>query len=68
MPYDRAKLYYVEAALYQDFEPEGENMIISFNAIILEREEEDDREVVEPKRPLKIRRTTRPNGKVVYEF
>ena len=34
----------------------------------LQREEEDNGEVVEPKRPSKIRRTTRPDGKVVYEF
>ena len=25
MPYDRAELHYIEAALYQEFEPEGEN-------------------------------------------
>ena len=67
MPYDRAELHYAEAALYQEFEPKGENMILPFNATILEREEEDNGEIVEPERPPKIRRTTKPDGKV-YEF
>ena len=42
--------------------------ILPFNPITLQREEEDDGEVVKPKRPSKIRRTTRPDGKVVYKF
>lgn len=42
-------------------------MILRFNATVSEREEKDDGEVVEPKRPPKIR-TTKPNGKVVYKF
>ena len=67
MPYDRAKLHCTKAASYQEFEPKGENMILPFNATILEREEDDDGEIVEPKRSPKIRRTTKPNGKV-YEF
>ena len=67
MPYDRAELHYAEVALYQEFEPKGENMILPFNATILEREEEDNGEIVEPERPPKIRRTTKPDGKV-YEF
>ena len=54
--------------MYQEFELEGENKILPFNATILGQEEEDDGEVVEPKRPPKIRRTTKPDGRVVYEF
>ena len=68
MPYDWAKLHYAEAALYQEFEPKGENRILPFNATVLEKEEEDNGEVVEPKRPPNIKRTTRQDGKVVYEF
>ena len=68
MPFDRTKLHFAEATLYQEYEPEGENRILPFNPIALQREKEDDGEVVEPKRPSKIRRTTRPDGKVVYEF
>ena len=68
MPFDRAELYFAEAALYQKYEPKGENRILPFNPIALKREEEDDGEVVEPKRLFKIRITTRPDGKVVYEF
>ena len=68
MTYDRVELHYTEATLYQEFEPEGENKILPFNATILEQEEEDDGEVIEPKRPPKIRRTTKPDGRVVYEF
>ena len=68
MPFDRVELHFTEAALYQEYEPKGENRILLFNPIALQREEEDDGEVMEPERPSKIRRTTRPNGKVVYEF
>ena len=68
MPYDRVELYYVEAALYQEFEPEGENKILPFDATILEQEEDDDGEVIESERPPKIKRITKPDGKVVYEF
>lgn len=68
MPYDRAKLHHAEAALYQEFEPEEENMILLFNATVLEREKEDDGEVLELDRPSNIRKITKPDGKVVYEF
>ena len=68
MPYDRVELHYKEAAFYQEFELEGENKILPFNATVLGQEEEDDGEVVEPERPPKIRRTTKPDGRVVYEF
>ena len=69
MPFDRAELHFTEATLYQEYEPEGENRILPFNPIALqEEEEEDDGEVVEPKRPSKIRRVTRLDGQVVYEF
>jgi len=59
MPYDKVELHYAEAALYQEFEPQGENRILPFNATILERDEEDDGEVIESKRPPKIRRITK---------
>lgn len=65
-PYDIAELHYAEAALYQEFEPKDK--ILPFNAIVFEREEEDDKEVIEPKKPPKIRRITKPNGKVIYEL
>ena len=68
MPFDRAELHFVEATLYQEYEPEGENRILPFNPIALQEEEEDDGEVVEPERPSKIKRVTRPDGQVVYEF
>ena len=68
MPFDRAELHFAEATLCQKYEPEGENKILPFNPIALQREEEDDDEVMEPKKPSKIRRTTRLDGKVVYEF
>ena len=68
MPYDRVELHYAKATLYQEFELEGENRILPFNATVLGQEEEDDGEVVELERPPKIRRTIKPNGKVVYEF
>ena len=41
---------------------------LPFNPIAMQREEEDDGKVVEPKRPSKIKRTTRLDGKVVYKF
>ena len=66
LPYDRTKLHYAEVDLYQEFEPDGENKILPFNATILEREEQD--EVIESEMPLKIRRITKPDGKMVYEF
>nr|POE82167.1 hypothetical protein CFP56_77439 [Quercus suber] len=68
MPFDRTELHFVEAALYQEYELEGKNKILPFNPIALQVEEEDDGEVVEPKRPSKIRRTTKPDGGVVYRF
>lgn len=37
-------------------------MIFPFNATILEREQEDDGKVIEPKRPSKIRRITKLDG------
>ena len=43
-------------------------MILPFNATVLKREVEDDGEVVEPDRPPNIRKITKPDGKVVYEF
>ena len=68
MPFDRAELYFVKAALYQEYEPEGENRVLPFNSIALQAEEEDDGEMVEPKRPSKIRRVTGLDSQVVYEF
>ena len=68
MSFDRAKLHFAKAGLYQEYGLEGENRILPFNPIALQREEEDDGEIVELERPFKIRRTTRPDGKVVYEF
>ena len=67
MPYNKAELHYAKATLYQEFEPERENRIYPFNATIL-KEEENDGKAVKPKRPPKIRRITKPDGKVVYEF
>ena len=68
MPFDRAELHFAEVALYQEYETEGENRIFPFNPITLQGEKEDDGEVVESEKPSKIRRTTRPDGKVVFEF
>ena len=68
MPFDRAELHFAEATLYQEYELEGENRILPFNPIALPVEEEDDSEVVELERPSKIRRLTRPDGRVIYEF
>ena len=68
MPFDRVELHYAETTLYQEFEPEGKNMILPFNASVLEQEENGDGEVIESKRPLRIRRITKPDGKVVYKF
>ena len=67
IPFDSAELHFAVAALYQEYEPKGENRILPFNPIALQAEEEDDGEVVELEIPSKIR-TTRPDGKVVYEF
>ena len=68
MPFDRAELHFAEATLYQEYELEGENRILPFNPIALPVEEEDDSEVVELERPSKIRRLTRPDDRVIYEF
>ena len=68
MPFDKAELHFAKAALYQEYKTEGENIILPFNPIAFQAEEEDDGEVVEPKWPSKIRRVTRPNGWVVYEL
>lgn len=68
MPFDRAKLHYAKVTLYQEFEPEEENMVLPFNVIVLEQEEDDNREVIESERPPKIRRITKPDDKVIYEF
>ena len=54
MPFDRTELHFAEAAPYQEYEPERENRILPFNPIALQREEKDDGEVVELKRPSKI--------------
>ena len=35
MPFDRAELYFTEAALYQEYKLEGENRILPFNPIAL---------------------------------
>ena len=68
MPFDRVELHFAEVALYQEYGPEGENKIFPFNPIALQAEEEDDGEMVEPERPLKIRKVTGPDGRVIYEF
>ena len=68
MPFDRVELHFVEPTLYQEYEPKGENKILVFNPITLQRVEKDYGEVVEPENPSKIRRITKPDGKVVYEF
>ena len=47
MPFDRTKLHFAEATLYQEYELEGENIILPFNPIALPvEEEEDDSKVV----------------------
>ena len=68
MPFDKAELHFAEATLYQEYEPKRENRILPFHPIALQRKEENDSEVVEPKRPSKIKRITRLDGNVVYEF
>ena len=68
MPFNRVELHFTEAALYQEYEPKGENWIFPFNPIALQVKEEDDGEVVDPKRPSKMRKVSGPNGRVVYEF
>ena len=68
MPFDKMELHFAKAALYQEYEPNGENRILPFNPIALQRDEEDDGVVVVLERPFKIRRSIRPDGKVVYEF
>ena len=68
MAYDKAKLHYAKAVLYQEFELVGENKILPFNSTVLERKEEDDGEVIESEMAYKIRRITKPDGKVVYKF
>nr|POE91596.1 hypothetical protein CFP56_25639 [Quercus suber]POE91598.1 hypothetical protein CFP56_25641 [Quercus suber] len=68
MPFDKAKLHFAKAALYQEYEPEGENRILPFNHTTLQVEKEGDGEVVKLESPFKIRRVTRPDGWVIYEF
>lgn len=68
MPFDKAELHYAEVALYQEFEPEGENRVLPFNTTFLEQEEGGDEEVIKSERPPKIRMITKPDGKVIYEF
>ena len=69
MPFDRTELHFAEATLYQEYELEGENIILPFNPIALPvEEEEDDSKVVELERPSKIRRLTGPDGRVICEF
>ena len=68
MPFDRAELHYAKVALYQEFEPKGENRVLPFHAFVLEQEENGDGEVIESKRPFKIIRITKLDGKVIYEF
>ena len=68
MPFDKAKRHYAEAALYQEFKPKGENRVLPFHAFVLEQEENGDGEVIESKRPFKIIRITKLDGKVIYEF
>nr|POE82380.1 hypothetical protein CFP56_68724 [Quercus suber] len=43
MSFDTAELHFAEATLYQEYEPEGENRILTFNPIALQLEEEDHR-------------------------
>lgn len=57
MPFDKVEL-----------QLEGENRAFPFNATILEQEEDGNGEVVESKRPPKIRRITKSDGKVIYGF
>ena len=45
MPFNRVKLHFAEAALYQEYEPNGKNIILPFNPIAFQRDEEDDGEV-----------------------
>ena len=40
MPFDRAELHFAEAALYPEYEHKGENIILPFNPITLQVEEE----------------------------
>ena len=54
MTFDRAELHSVEAALYQEFEPEEENRFLPFNATVLEQNEDDNEEVIESERLPKI--------------
>ena len=35
MPFDRAELHFAKVALYQEYEPEGENKILPFNSSTL---------------------------------
>nr|POE60170.1 hypothetical protein CFP56_45113 [Quercus suber] len=68
MPFDRLELDFAKVALYQEYEPKGENRNLHFNPIALQVEEEGDGEVVELERPSKIRRVIRPDDRVIYEF
>ena len=65
MPFDRVELHFAEAALYQEYEPKGENRILPFNPIAFQAEEKDDGKVVKLERPSKIRRVTRLDGWVI---
>ena len=49
MPFDRATLHFAKAALYQEYEPEGENRILPFNPIALQVEEEGNGKVIDKK-------------------
>ena len=49
MPFDRTKLHFVEVALYQEYETEGENRILPFNPIAFQVEEEGDGKVIDKK-------------------
>ena len=54
MPFDRAELHYAKVALYQEFEPKGENRVLPLNATDLKLEEDGDGEVIESERHPKI--------------
>ena len=41
MPSDKAELHFSKAALYQEYEHEGENIILPFNPLALQIEEEE---------------------------
>ena len=41
MPSDKVELHFSKAALYQEYEHEGENIILPFNPLALQIEEEE---------------------------